>query len=158
MNRIEKQQEEQEKQDSWHLDQLSKTYEYSAEQFDKSILFVSSGALGLSITFLDKLVKLESAAFLLLLAISWGAFVVTIFLFTVAHYISKQAANKAIRNYYIDQERCEKPRDRWVKYSNKTMIVTLLIGLSTLIAFILLNLKYNEQEPKPGQGPVTEQR
>jgi hypothetical protein len=126
------------KEDEKYLEILNKAYFYSTEQFDKAVLFVSSGALALSITFIEKIVPLETAHWKLLLLISWLGEALTILLFTVNHYLSKKALNNRIKNYYKDKR--DRNYDLIVKRLNFISIVTLGIGLIFLVIFIFKNI------------------
>ena len=49
--------------DKTYYEVLSKAYHESSVQFDKQILFISSGAFGLSFTFIKGIVKLDKAEY-----------------------------------------------------------------------------------------------
>jgi len=121
-----------------HLEQLYKAYFYSSEQFDKAMLFVASGALAISITFIEKIVHLETAQWKLLLFLSWIAEALTILLYTINHYISIKALNNKIKNYEIDKK--DKNYDLAVKRLNVCSIVSLGIGLTFLVIFVFKNI------------------
>lgn len=120
-----------------HIEQLYKGYTYSSEQFDKAILFVSSGILGISITFIEKIVSLSTSHCNWLLLLSWLLEAATIALFTINHYVSIQSFNKAIADAY----KTTINESKSVKYLNLTSIVTLTLGLILLIIFIFINIK-----------------
>jgi len=56
--------------DKPYYEQLSKAYFESSVQFDKQILFIASGALGISFTFINDIVDLNCANWKALLFIS----------------------------------------------------------------------------------------
>ncbi|MFO0477636.1 MAG: hypothetical protein ACK50L_02480 [Bacteroidota bacterium] len=120
-----------------HIEQLYKGYTYSSEQFDKAILFVSSGILGISITFIEKIVLLSSSQHNWLLLLSWLLEATTIALFTINHYVSVQSFNKAIKNAYNETG----IESKSIKYLNLASIITLILGLILLIIFIFINIK-----------------
>ena len=70
-------------------DELSKIQTSNAENFDRSILTLSSAGLGISLVFLDKLINISNAQFKLLLYLAWILFVLTI-ITTLASYIMGQ--------------------------------------------------------------------
>ena len=120
-----------------HIDQLYKGYTYSSAQFDKAILFVSSGILGISITFIEKIALLSTSQHNWLLLLSWLLEATTIALFTINHYVSVQSFNKAIKNAYNETGFESKS----IKYLNLASIITLILGLILLIIFIFINIK-----------------
>lgn len=123
--------------DNEYLEQLYKGFAYSSEQFDKAILFVSSGALGISITFLDKIIDLSTSSCNNILVLSWIFEAITIILFTINHYVSLQTFNSAIKAAYNENAIHSKS----VKYINLLSIITLSLGLLLLIIFIFINIK-----------------
>ena len=120
-----------------HIEQLYKGFIYSSEQFDKAILFVSLGTLGISITFIEKIVVLSNSQHNWLLLLSWLLEATTIALFTINHYVSIQSFNKAIADAY----KTKNVESKSVKYLNLKSIVTLKLGLILLIIFIFINIK-----------------
>lgn len=123
--------------DNEYLEQLYKGFAYSSEQFDKAILFVSSGALGISITFLDKIINLSTSSCNNILVLSWIFEAITIILFTINHYVSLQTFNSAIKAAYNENV----IHSKLVKYINLISIITLSLGLLLLIIFIFINIK-----------------
>jgi hypothetical protein len=118
---------------------LYKGFAYSSEQFDKAMLYVSAGALGVSITFIEKIVPLDKAHNKWLLLLSWILEVVTILLFTLNHYLSFKAFNNEIVQLYVEKKK-QKTNDRLVKWLNLAMIVSLPLGLISFIIFIFINI------------------
>ena len=121
-----------------YLDQLYRGYSYSNEQFDKAILFVSSGALALSISFIEKIVPLSTSHCKTLLLLSWVFEAITIILFTINHYLSMLSFNHEIKKFF--QESHNK-KAITVQNINVASIITLLVGLFCLIIFIFINIK-----------------
>lgn len=60
--------------DKEYWQQLNEAYIASSAQFDKQILFLSSGALGLSFAFIKDIVKLNESNHKWLLVLSWAYF------------------------------------------------------------------------------------
>jgi hypothetical protein len=116
---------------------------YSNEQFDKNVLFIASGALGISFAFIEKIVNLKVAQCKALLICSWYLFAGVIFISLFAHFISIMINRWAItnnpdNNKYYNRNTCI---FNWsVRLLNISMIVGLLIGIILLIHFINLNI------------------
>lgn len=115
---------------------------YSNEQFDKNILFIASGALGISFAFIEKIVPdLQNAVSSYCLITSWYCFAGVIFICLVAHFISILANRWAIEK--TDNENYKKMVKRWnltIRTINILMIFGLFIGIILLIQFIKLNI------------------
>ena len=135
-----------------YIEQLYRGYEYSSTQFDKSILFIASGAFGISFSFVDKIIDLSKAEHTLLLMLSWYIFATIVFIFTIAHYIAVRKFNQALKEYRpddeqeVDEEKQEIPKmksrkpDFWVTVLNISMIGGLFVGMLFLIIFVHLNI------------------
>jgi hypothetical protein len=121
--------------------ELYKTLNYSNEQFDKHILFIASGALGISFAFIEKIVDLENASCKNLLINSWYLFAAVVFISLLSHFVSIMALRWNIRNYNKDKE-------SWittcwnltVRSLNIIMMLGLLLGTILLIKFISVNI------------------
>ena len=124
--------------DNKYLDQLYKGYFYSSEQFDKAILFVSSGSLVLSISFIEKIVPLAISSCKMLLLLSWIFEAITIILFTINHYLSILSFDHEIKKYF---KQSHNKKAITVQNINVASIITLLSGLFCLIIFIFINIK-----------------
>lgn len=83
-----------------YLEQLNKAYIESSSQFDKQILFIASGALGVSLAFIKDIVKLDIATNKNLLLLSWIFFGAVILICILSHYTSLKAINFKIENLY----------------------------------------------------------
>ncbi|KFF03685.1 MULTISPECIES: hypothetical protein [Flavobacterium] len=84
--------------DKEYLDLLNKVYFESSTQFDKQLLFVASGALGLSLAFIKDIVVLSKATNKELLLLSWISFGLVILINVISHYTSLKAINYKIEN------------------------------------------------------------
>jgi hypothetical protein len=117
---------------------------YSYEQFDKNVLFIASGALGISFAFIEKIIpNLKQATVKCLLIDSWYCFAGVIFMCLVAHFVSSQAISWAIRNNPSVNKHYNRTRSilNWIiRILNISMIIGLLVGIISLIRFINLNI------------------
>src|SRR2546428_3671886 len=76
-----------------------------SENFDKYLLTFSSGALGLSITFIKGVVPLEKAVWIPSLIASWIAFLLCILVTLISFRISIRALEKMVphlNQFYLD--------------------------------------------------------
>lgn len=71
-----------------YLKLVREASDYGQVEFDKNILYISSSALGLTIAFIDKIVKLDEALGTWFLWIGWVLLGSTILLYVLSHLIS----------------------------------------------------------------------
>ena len=121
---------------------LDNVLNYSTEQFDKTVLFIASGALGISFAFIEKLIpNLQGATKSHLLIQSWCVFAVVIFISLVAHFISMCAIRWAIAHEH--DPNFDKGFHKWnytIRSINVLMILGLLFGILWLIRFVNSNI------------------
>ena len=123
-----------------YLEQLNKAYIESSSQFDKQILFIASGALGISLAFIKDIVKLDIATSKNLLLLSWIFFGAVILICILSHYTSLKAINFKIENLYQKKDKTSKLFDFFTKLFNILMILFLAAGLILLFVFIGINI------------------
>ena len=122
---------------------LDKTRSYCIEQFDKNIVFIASGSLGISFAFIKDIVNLSKATHINLLIYSWYIFSGVIFLSLLGHYISMQGHNWALANANLNDDDYNegiKRRNLPIKILNIAMIIAIFIGALLLINFVNQNI------------------
>lgn len=126
-----------------YTEQQYDALKYSNEQFDKNVLFIASGALGISFAFIAKVIpELANAVKTNLLIGSWYFFAGVIFISLVAHFISIMANRWAIL-HDCNETVNKKNQNRWnsiIRVINIAMIIGLLFGIVWLIRFVNLNI------------------
>lgn len=117
---------------------------YGNEQFDKNVLFIASGALGISFGFIEKVVpNLACAENKNFLIDSWYCFAGVIFISLVAHFVSILANRWAIVNDHIEDASYNKISGWWnlgIRTLNILMILGLFFGVLLLIIFVKQNI------------------
>ena len=129
--------------DENYVKELYKTLSYSNEQFDKNVLFIASGALGISFAFIEKLVKLDKAINKDLLTNAWYYFAIVIFISLICHFVSSLSIRWSISNHNQNEKNFNKGMKRWnftIRFLNAFMIIGLLIGTIYLINFLKQNI------------------
>lgn len=119
----------------------------NSEKLDGAILTLSTAALGVSIAFIDNVVKLENAQNILLLKISWCLFGFSI-VSTLVSFIASQIGIKTQLNYaeeyYLNckQEYLTKPNEaaKWTERLNYTSAFLFIAALFFTVLFVILNL------------------
>jgi len=124
----------------------------NAETYDKSLLALSSGLLGISLAFIKDVVTLAHAEYKYLLFASWIGFGLTIIL-TIASIIYGQCKIRqlldAAERYYLKEK--EEAREESVKISNKIDRFNIwsgsvfILAIVFSISFVILNL--NKEMP-----------
>jgi TRAP-type C4-dicarboxylate transport system permease small subunit len=120
----------------------------SAEQFDKYILTLSTGALALSITFLKNIAPVPQTDTIVFLVLSWLCLIICALLTLVSFLTSQKACSIQIeileKNYLPD----EKPVDSKNQMSsftiwlNRLSIFFFIIGVSLLAIFSIKNINH----------------
>jgi len=123
-----------------YLEQLNKVYIESSSQFDKQVLFIASGALGISLAFIKDIVKLDIATNKNLLLLSWIFFGAVILICILSHYTSLKAINFKIENIYQKKDKISRRFNFFTQLFNILMIVFLATGLILLFVFIGINI------------------
>jgi len=123
-----------------YLEQLNKAYIESSSQFDKQVLFIASGALGISLAFIKDVVKLNVATNKVLLLLAWIFFGAVILICILSHYTSLKAINYKIENLYQKKNKTSKRLDLWTQTFNILMMIFLATGLTLLFIFIEINI------------------
>jgi hypothetical protein len=130
--------------DNNNIEAVNQTLKYSTEQFDKNILFIASGALGISFAFIKDIIpNLKEATCKSYLIASWYIFASVIFISLVTHFISMMANRWAIRNSYLDDDSFNTKIEYWnipIRILNATTILAILAGALSLIYFINHNI------------------
>jgi quinol-cytochrome oxidoreductase complex cytochrome b subunit len=151
--------------DKKHLEEKYSALRYSSEQFDKNVLYIASGALGISFAFIEKIVELKYAVCKGYLFASWYLFATVIFVSMVSHFVSIRVISWSIRNHVYQDESEEvlktyttkqQKQSRWIKSLNLFMMVGLVCGIISFIMFINYNLNMTKEtnNPRPVQVPT----
>lgn len=106
----------------------------SFEHFDKAILTLSSGGLGLSITFIHNIVSPYSAINKIALVTAWVSFALSV-LSTLVSFITSQFAFD--RQISLAEEYYVKNNEEALKKRNKPALVTRLLNIMSAFFFIM---------------------
>ena len=127
------------------------------EDYDKTLVLISGGAIGISFTFIDRLASGPPFAIQLLLFAAWGCWAGSIAAVFISYFLSRKALGKAIDQFdnkrKSDQtEPEEKPGGRWSTATEVLNIVgglSFIVGLAVLGLFVWNNMP-TEALPNPG--------
>lgn len=143
-NQMEPKEDIQDKITEKYLEQLYKIYDSSIVTLDKNILYISSSALGLSLTFLKNIIDTSSIKCFFILSVSWVLLTLSILLSLLLHKNSIKLINYLIVNVYQQKEgedlNAKKMRKN-AELLNAVAIWFLITGILLLVVFVLINLK-----------------
>ncbi|WP_126244379.1 hypothetical protein [Chitinophaga rhizosphaerae] len=119
---------------------LSDTLTKSQDDFEKQLSFISAGALGLSMLFIEKIVPLSTACNKWLLKSGWILLAITLFSNLFSHFLSAQYNYKTLIEYQCGSETKHAKRTRWITLINVGTIITLILGILSILIFSSINI------------------
>src|SRR4030095_14368739 len=115
----------------------------SHDAFEKQLNYISAGALGLSILFIEKVVKdISLTQCNWILKLSWALFAATLISNLLSHIFTSTKHNKTLADIYSDKydPTVAVKRNRDIKVWNICSVILLFAGIITQIIFISLNI------------------
>lgn len=134
---------------------LKKVKEKSEDDFEKNITYISAGALGVSMTFIEKIVNLPKAIQLWLLVTAWGFLTLTLLINLLSHYLSSFFHDKTIDDLDNENSNINKnidSRNKRLRKINIGTIITLISGIILLIIFLSINIYYMSDKNQKNQA------
>ena len=128
-------------------DELLKRQLSNTENYDKSILTLSSAGLAISLTFINSIVPLKHASHIWLMKCSWIFFLLSILISLMAYLVSNAAISKQLsiaEDYYINRLQSAFNKKNWLSSLNNWLNVSVGILFSAaiiaVVSFVVLNL------------------
>jgi len=118
------------------LAQIRKIREYSSEQFDKLLVYLSSGALVLTLGFVKDIVKISDETDKSLLIASWSLYALSLLLILFSH-------KSSIISMDFELNKKSKKSDLFdiiTEVLNWSSTISLLAGIITFIIFVYKNI------------------
>jgi hypothetical protein len=115
----------------------------SQESFDKTLVTLAGGALGVSFAFVEKFLGAEPAKSLGYLKGAWGFWVCSLAAVLLSHYISTLALRRAIQQVDSGQIRGERVGGKFdliLVVLHPLAALSFLAGLGSIGVFIVRNL------------------
>jgi len=115
-----------------YLKILYETRKYAGEQYDKLIVYLSSGALVLTVGFIENVVDLSKINDLFLLYSSWICFSTSLIIILISHRTSLLSIDLQIKGK-------EETSDLWnamTNILNWLSVIALVIGIVSFIIFV----------------------
>lgn len=144
--------------------QLQKVVDKSEDEFEKRLLYIAAGALGLSFSFITDIVTISQSTCLWILIVGWGLLAACILINLLSHIGSKNKANESIdlidafltsgesdNSSLIDAINKKNSQTELV---NKTTVWSLFLGIAFIITFASINLLQNNTPNKMAKKEI----
>lgn len=126
-----------------YADELRSIVLKSNDLFEKQLNYISAGALGLSMLLIEKIIpNVSESKYKLLLYASWVLLAGTLVSNLISHIYTAFSHSKTITEIEEDKYnyRAARTRNKRIRNWNLFSIILLLLGLLTLILFVIKNL------------------
>ena len=127
-----------------YREHLVQAEQKTQEDYDKTILSLSGGALGISFAFIKDILGTDPIVQPNLLLIAWICWGMSVGVVLFSHYFSHLSLRKSIEQVDKDKIHDERPGgiyDRITAFMNAIDGILFLIGVVIMIAFVYLNFK-----------------
>jgi len=124
--------------------QLETLEQKAQDDFDKTVLSLSGGALGISFAFVKDIVDFTSATNSILLFLAWMSWGLSVLLVLVSYFTSHLALRKAIKQVDSGSIRTSKPggtADTLTEICNALGGLLFIIGVVFISIFVWHNLE-----------------
>lgn len=133
-----------------------------ANHFDKGIMTLAAGALGISLVFLENIAPKPNPDTLILLYIAWSSLVLSL-LAMLSSLLTGQHAFRRARDileneFFPEGPAKSKNRNCWAIYTqilNWSSIVFFIVGVGALALFSIQNMKSNFADKKADSAIAT---
>jgi hypothetical protein len=115
----------------------------SEDDFEKNLTYISAGALGLSLTFIEKIVVINSSTIIWTLIIGWVLLGLTLTLNLISHLISSYYSRKSQEEFDNDCKNLNKNidlRNQRISIINWSTVILLILGIFFIIIFTSQNI------------------
>lgn len=127
-------------------DKIEDAINESQSDFEKNLVYLSAGALVLSMGFLEKIISFDKASNKWIVIVSWGILASTLLLNLASHLISVGNSTKAREemdmgmeyNKLIERISC---RNKLMRTINWVSYVLFAFGVISVVVFCAINLK-----------------
>jgi hypothetical protein len=113
-------------------DKIEKIRDYSEKEFDRLIVYLSSGALILTIGFVKNIISISECTDTTLLKLSWICFAFSLLFMLTSHKVSIHSMNLELKGKEEKSDIC----DIWTNILNWGSYILLFIGITLFIIFI----------------------
>jgi hypothetical protein len=127
-------------------DKIEDAINESQSDFEKNLVYLSAGALVLSMGFIEKIISFDKASNKWIVVVSWGILASTLLLNLASHLISVGNSTKAREemdmgmeyNKLIERISC---RNKLMRIINWISYVLFAFGVISVVVFCAINMK-----------------
>ena len=113
----------------------------TAESFDKTILALSGGALGVSIAFVKDIVHKPSVVYAWSLYAAWGCWLLSVSLLLVALYFATLTYQQAVKDFDAGKKVALGGKyGRYLNQANLWAMLLFVVGVLFMMVFAAVNL------------------
>jgi hypothetical protein len=127
-------------------DHFQSIIEASENDFEKKLFVINTGALTLSVGFIDSIVPLDTAVAKAILIAGWVVLVLNLLLNLTSHLEStRRVFNRQYSLYYEDKSPKEiaqltRKDAVWMRVLNWTTVILLTSGIGLIVTFVAINM------------------
>ncbi len=121
-----------------HRRHLVEALHTASQDFDKAVMTLAAGALGISLAFVHDFAP--DPRHTLVLGVAWLLFAFSLVFVLVSFIASQEALRWEIRHVADDEPRGDRPHPKRVTRLNIAAAATFIVGVVALVGFALLNL------------------
>jgi hypothetical protein len=114
------------------------------EDYDKTVLSLAGGALGVSFAFIDKFIPDDRVVWPAMLVTAWAFWALSVGFVLVSYFLSRAALRKAIRQTDSGEIRSVSPGGAWsraVLACNASAGGAFLLGVIVIAVFVYRNMR-----------------
>lgn len=136
--------------------ELQKVVDKCEDEFEKRLIYIAAGALGLSFTFISNIVEIDGARFIWILICGWISLIACICINLLSHTSSKTKAQKTIDEIDNELEKEEfddtelrkniDKRNKNTEFINKLTTWLMIGGICLIVAFASINMLKSNTE------------
>lgn len=119
-----------------YLSIVRKMRDYAQEEFDKLIVYLSSGGLVLTVGFVKDLVDLDEACWKFLLILSWAGFIISLIMILLSHRSAIKASTLELIELHDESDNQDQKTERLNFFS----FIVLIAAVIVFVLFISINL------------------
>jgi hypothetical protein len=118
-------------------DKIQGSINESQSDFEKNLVYLSAGALTLSLGFIEKIVSFDKSNNKWIVVISWGFLASSLLLNLASHLISEEMDSGMEYNKLIERISC---RNKIMRIINWTSYFLFVIGVVSVVIFCSINM------------------
>ena len=118
----------------------------SQQIYDRVLLSLASGALGISVSFINNLINVKLSISKHYLFIAWAAWVFSLLLLLISHLFSSKAWERTLEqidndSLYNDLSKIGEPFTSRIEKCNNWGLIIFILGLFSFASYLFINLE-----------------